>query len=58
MTLHETLELVGPLDDSADENAAEDHFRAHLAKSVTTLGAMRFDKPISRRATGRRVKPA
>ena len=52
MTLDEILELVGPLDDSPGENTARDRFRAHLAKSVTTPGALRFDKPISRRATG------
>ncbi len=41
MTLDEILKLVGPLDDSADENAAKDRFRTHLTKSVTTPGALR-----------------
>jgi hypothetical protein len=41
MTLDEILELVGPLDDSPGENTARDRFRAHLAKSLTTPGALR-----------------
>jgi hypothetical protein len=41
MTQDEILELVGPLDDSPGENTARNRFRAHLAKSVTTPGALR-----------------
>jgi hypothetical protein len=41
MTLDEILELVGPLDDAPGENTARDRFRVHLAKSVTTPGALR-----------------
>jgi hypothetical protein len=39
--LDEILELLGPLDDAPGENPARDRFRSHLAKSVTTPGALR-----------------
>jgi hypothetical protein len=32
---------LGPLDDAPGENPARDRFRSHLAKSVTTPGALR-----------------
>ena len=41
MTLTEILELVGTLDDAPGQNTARERFRAHLAKSVTTVGALR-----------------
>jgi hypothetical protein len=41
MTLTEILELVGTLDDAPGENTPRERFRAHLAKSVTTVGAVR-----------------
>src|SRR5262245_43205573 len=41
MNLDGILELVGPLDDSPGENTARDRFRTHIAKSVTTSGALR-----------------
>jgi len=41
MTLTEILELVGTLDDAPGDNTPRERFRAHLAKSVTTVGAVR-----------------
>ena len=41
MTLTEILDLVGTLDDAPGENTPRERFRAHLAKSVTTVGAVR-----------------